>query len=114
MRGDSEAAGLALASIPPVAEAQPGDRAPAPGDLALVQAFTNSRWSLGRADVDRDQFETLEDLGRWLSARGLLEPGTSVTAAQRQRALDVRDGLQALAFANNGALVDSEPIERMN
>jgi predicted RNA-binding Zn ribbon-like protein len=31
-----------------------------------------------------------------------------------QRALDVRDGLQALAFVNNGGSVDPEPVERMN
>lgn len=113
IRRGSEAT-LALASVRLVSDPQPGDRSPAPGALGLVQAFMNSRWDLGCPDLNRDQFETAEGLARWLSARGLLEAGTSLTAAQRQRALDVRDGLQALAFVNNGSAVDSEPVVRLN
>lgn len=112
-RSGSEAS-LALATVHPVSDPQPGDRSPAPDALGLVQAFMNSRWDLGGPDLNRDQFETAKAVARWLSARGLLEDGTPVTAAQRQRALEVRDGLQALAFVNNGAAVDLERVACMN
>ncbi len=105
---------LALASVSPAAEQQPGGRPPAPGDLALVQAFMNSRWDLGRLGPDRDQFQSRDALARWFTSRGLLEAGTSVTATQRQRSLDVRDGLQALALVNNGATADFDLIARLN
>jgi predicted RNA-binding Zn ribbon-like protein len=91
---------------------QPGDRAPAPGDLALVQAFVNTFW-----DIDRDGAERLIDgsaLAAWFGGYGLLEPGTSLGEADLRRALDVRGGLRALLFANNGAAVDAAAIERLN
>jgi hypothetical protein len=36
----------APSSTPRHTERQPGERAPAPGDLGLVQAFVNTRWDL--------------------------------------------------------------------
>ena len=99
-------------STPRRVERQPGGRAPAPGDLGLVQSFVNTRW-----DLDSDQEEQLRgpsELAAWLAAHGLLAPGTKLTTADLRRALDVREGLRALLFANNGAAWDEEAIGRLN
>jgi predicted RNA-binding Zn ribbon-like protein len=81
---------------------QPGGRTPAPGELAVVQAFINSFFDL---EVNRgeDLFATPEGLGRWLAARGLVLEGTRLSARDRERALTVREGLRGLAGANNEA-----------
>jgi predicted RNA-binding Zn ribbon-like protein len=81
---------------------QPGGRAPAPGELALVQSFINSHHDL---EIDRgaDLFATPAVLAAWLAHRGLIA-GTdaSLTGADARRAVAVRESLRALARANNG------------
>jgi len=91
---------------------QPGDRPPAPGRLALVQSFLNSRWNLNRDH--EEQLRTPSALAGWLEERALVEPGTRLGKADLARALDVREGLRALLFVNNGAPPDEEAIERLN
>ena len=83
----------------------PGDRAPAPGGLALVQMLVNT--------VDRehgpDLFEDVAGLTDWLAARGLLDPGAGragVTAADLEPARELREALRSLMHANNGAPED--------
>jgi predicted RNA-binding Zn ribbon-like protein len=93
-------------------ELQPGDRRPAPGDLWLVQSFVNSRWDLER-DL-QDKFGDSERLARWLVERDLVPAGTRVSEADLRRALDARDGLQALLFANNGVEQEVEAVARMD
>jgi predicted RNA-binding Zn ribbon-like protein len=103
---------LTLGSITPRAERQPGNRAPAPGHLWLVQAFVNTFW-----DLDRNGDEQLVDaqaLAAWSVKRDLLEPGISLGQAELQRALDVREGLRAMLLANNGARPNQGAIERLN
>lgn len=93
-------------------ERQPGDRTPAPGDLGLVQSFVNTSW-----DLDHDGEEELRsprELAAWLSERRLLGADATLTTADLRRALDVREGLRALLFTNNGADLDEEAIERLN
>ena len=93
-------------------EAQPGDRPAAPGRLALVQSFLNSRWNL-----ERDHEEQLSSpvaLAGWLAERDLMEPRTKLSEADLARALDTREGLRALIFVNNGVPPDEQAIERLN
>jgi predicted RNA-binding Zn ribbon-like protein len=104
--------GLSLSSIEPAAERQPGGRAPAPGQLRLVQSFVNSRW-----DLDCDLEEQLANpaaLGRWLVAHRLLDSGARIGSAGLERTLEVREGLRDLLFVNNGAAADARAIERLN
>lgn len=103
---------LALHSVTVPAERQPGDRAPAPGDLGLVQAFVNSFWDLDRDGAE--QFASPLALGEWLVAHDLIEPGTRVSNADLRRVLDIREGLRALLFVNNGVTTDGSAIERLN
>jgi predicted RNA-binding Zn ribbon-like protein len=73
----------------------PGAREPAPGSLALVQAFVNT--------VDREHGPDLLDdvagLEHWLERRMLpaaVEPG------DLERARELREALRSLLLANNG------------
>jgi predicted RNA-binding Zn ribbon-like protein len=93
-------------------EPQPGDRQPAPGELWLVQSFVNSRWDLER-DL-QDKFADPRGLATWLVERDLVPAGTRVSEADHHRALDARDGLQALMFANNGAEFDRDSIAKLD
>jgi predicted RNA-binding Zn ribbon-like protein len=81
---------------------QPGGRPPAPGQLAIVQAFINSFFDL-ETERGADLFSTPERLAGWLAARGLLPAGTTLRARDRTRAVTVREGLRGLAAGNNDA-----------
>lgn len=79
---------------------QPGGRAPAPGELALVQAFINSHFSLGE-DWGEDRLATRAGLGAWLADHDLVPTeGAMPTSRDRARAVAVREGLRALAAIN--------------
>jgi predicted RNA-binding Zn ribbon-like protein len=98
--------------LTPPSERQAGGRLPAPGELALVQAFVNSRWDLDHELQDR--FGDPQGLGRWLVEHGLLESGARLGGADLGRARDVREGLRQLLFANNGHAADQEAVARLN
>jgi predicted RNA-binding Zn ribbon-like protein len=90
----------------------PGARRPAPAQLAVVQAFINSRWDLSSASKG-ETFSTAGRLTEWLRARGLIARGTRLTADDLGRSIAVREGLRALAFANNGRALDDAVIAGM-
>ncbi len=79
---------------------QPGGRDPAPGELALVQAFINTHFSLGD-DWGQDRLATPAGVRAWLAGQGLGAPGgTTPTRDERARLIAVREGLRTLAAAN--------------
>jgi predicted RNA-binding Zn ribbon-like protein len=86
---------------------QPGARAPAPGELALIQAFLNSHYDLER-EHGADLFASRAALTQWLTRRRLLPPGGTVTQSELQRVRTVREGLRTLARANG------EPGQRIS
>jgi predicted RNA-binding Zn ribbon-like protein len=72
---------------------QPAGRAPAPGRLGLVQAFTNSFWDL---DADgADAWAQLTGYRAWLDERGFA--GARASATDRERALALRGAIRSLA-----------------
>jgi predicted RNA-binding Zn ribbon-like protein len=81
---------------------QPGGRPPAPGSLALVQAYINSFFDL-EAEWGADLFATPDRLESWLAERGLLPAETTLRLRDRIRAIAVREGLRGLAAGNNDA-----------
>ena len=105
-------AALSTGSLKAPIERQTGGRFPAPGQLALVQAFVNSRWDRDRGY--RDRFADPQSLGRWLVEHQLLEPGARLGWAALRRAIDVRAGLGELLFANNGHPPDQGAVARLN
>ena len=71
---------------------EPGGRAPAPGELALVQAFLNS------ADLEEgiEQFDTPVNLSHWLADHDLLESNLPLTSHDLSRVIAVREALRDL------------------
>jgi predicted RNA-binding Zn ribbon-like protein len=91
--------------------AEPGDRDPAPGPaLHLLQDFVNTNDIEGGTDA----LATPERLHSWLVDRRQALPGEMVTEEQRQRSVDVREGLRALGRANNGEPEDRDQIAALN
>jgi predicted RNA-binding Zn ribbon-like protein len=76
--------------------AQPGGRAPAPGELALVQAFVNSHYDLV-VDHGADLLATPAAVRRWLCEHGLIGPSTEVDTAEAARVVAAREALRAHA-----------------
>src|SRR4051795_7379446 len=78
-----------------VRAAEPGDRAPAPGPLRLVQRFVNTVDLEGGPELLPDA-AALRD---WLAADGLLDAHARVSAAGHARALALREALRRLPAA---------------
>ena len=89
---------------------EPGGRAPAPGDLRLVQAFLNT------VDLEDgpDRLATPEGFRRWLATHELPGGDRDVGADDLRRAVAVREALRILAASNNGAAVDPAAIALLN
>src|SRR4051812_38738776 len=77
---------------------------PAPGSLALVQDFVNTRNYFRGGDLLRDT----EEATARLAERGLLGEGERVGEAERRRLVTFREALRGLLSANNG-VVGAEP-----
>jgi predicted RNA-binding Zn ribbon-like protein len=81
----------------------------APGRLGLIQDFVNTR----ELDPVRDALTTAEDLTGWLGARGLLREGRAGEPELRL-ALEVREALRRLLFANNGGVARGADVDLLN
>ena len=83
---------------------QPGGRVPAPGELALVQAFINSHYDL-ELEHGADLLATPARLAAWMRRRELLgrSEADSLGVGDLRRAVAVREALRAIAMANGGA-----------
>jgi predicted RNA-binding Zn ribbon-like protein len=77
---------------------EPGDRAPAPGPLRLVQRFVNTN----DLETGPDLLPDAPALAAWLAASGILEPGAPVTAADHARAIELREAIRELVSAHAG------------
>lgn len=70
----------------------------APGDLAMVQAFVNTKDQLN----DREDFQTSGQLRNWFVDQGLLASSHRVDERDLRQALAVREALRALLLTNSG------------
>jgi predicted RNA-binding Zn ribbon-like protein len=93
-------------------ELQPGGRRPAPGGMALLQSFLNTPWNLGEPDKG-ELLGSPDQLDEWLRSRDLLDGRPRLTQADLDRVLAVREGLRALAFANNGQSLEERAVDAM-
>ncbi len=74
---------------------------PAPGSLAVVQGFVNTR------NIMRG-YDLLEDAGGaagWLVERGLLDGDVGLTEEERLRLVEFREGLRRILLGHNGGPV---------
>jgi predicted RNA-binding Zn ribbon-like protein len=82
---------------------QPGGRPPAPGRLALVQAFVNTHYDL-ELDHGAELLKTPAALAGWLRDRDLIAGRAIAVADDLRHALDTREALRRLAaVAGDGA-----------
>lgn len=91
---------------------QPGGRQQAPGELALVQAFVNSHYDI-EVKGGGELLANPAMLRDWLAARGLIDRRERLSNRDVDRAVVVREGLRALAFANNDEALDRGAVDAM-
>jgi predicted RNA-binding Zn ribbon-like protein len=72
----------------------------------------NTRWDL-MTGHNPETLVSVEALRDWLRARGLIAGSRPLTGHDLDRALAVREGLRALAFANNDHTLDQGAIDAM-
>ena len=89
---------------------EPGGRAPAPGELAVVQAFINS---LDR-EGGEEKFSNPGVLMSWAVENRLLAGSARLTRRDLLEARRVREALRDLLEANSGRRVSPEAIEILN
>lgn len=88
----------------------PGNRAPAPGPLRVVQRFVNS----ADRENGQEELENAAALQRLLEEIDALERGAAaLTEADLRRALEVREALRELLLANNGGRVGVEALRTL-
>jgi predicted RNA-binding Zn ribbon-like protein len=86
---------------------QPPDR------LELVERFVNSL-HMHENREDEEHFTSPDALRAWLAERDLISADEEVSEGDLRRALDVREGLRALALANNGEELDQAAVESLD
>src|SRR5918992_1222157 len=89
---------------------EPGDRAPAPGPLRLVQVFVNTNDFEGGPEL----LHSPAALREWLAEAGLLAPGEPVTDEDHARAIELREAIRELASAHAGLPHDPAAAEVVN
>lgn len=89
-----------------LADTDPGlGSKPAPGELAYIQAFVNTR----NVEEVSDAVQTPDELHGWLMAVGLLPArAPMLSAADHARAVALREALRELLLANAGAAMDPD------
>jgi predicted RNA-binding Zn ribbon-like protein len=95
-----------------LAAPQPGGRRPAPRRLATAQAFLNTFYNLA-VDHGGEVLTNPMALSNWLADRGLLGAGIRLRSHDLDRALNIREGLRAMAYANNGCVLDTDAVAAM-
>ena len=80
-----------------------GGLKPAPGSLATVQEFVNSKNVMRGSD----EFADAGEASAWLVARGLKED-EGLSEADRRRLVDFREALRVILVARNGEAVEEE------
>jgi predicted RNA-binding Zn ribbon-like protein len=93
---------------------QPGGRAPAPGELALVQAFINTHYDL-EYEHGAELLGAPGALQRWLRRHRLLDPhGDPLGLGELHRALAVRELLRELAQRNGRSRSPRFPLAELD
>jgi predicted RNA-binding Zn ribbon-like protein len=84
-----------------------------PHQLELVERFVNSL-HMHEHREDEEDLTSPEALRDWLAERDLIGADEEVSEGDLRRAIDVREGLRALALANNGEELDRAAVESLD
>jgi predicted RNA-binding Zn ribbon-like protein len=82
-----------------------------PPGAQVIEDFVNTN-ELDEADGEK--LREPEALSEWLGKRDLLPAGASVTRADLESAVAVREALRSLLLANNGAPLDPHAVTTLN
>lgn len=80
---------------------------PAPGELAVVQAFVNTV----NMESGVDKLATPKSLASWLVRRGLTGSKAVVSDEEHRRALDFREALRAVLEAHSGGELGEKDLK---
>jgi predicted RNA-binding Zn ribbon-like protein len=89
---------------------EPGDRAPAPGSLRLVQLFVNTN----DLETGPDLLPDATALRAWFAEHGLLDPAEPVDEAGHARAIELREAIRELVSAHAGLPHDAAAADVVN
>ncbi len=87
----------------------PGDRAPAPGSLRLVQALVNTL----NAESGQDLLASADDAARWIAAAGLLPAGSPLGGAQQRALVELREAIRQVLSTHTHHAQDAEAASRL-
>ncbi len=90
---------------------QPGGRKPAPGGLALVQAFINTHYDL-EVVHGAEVLDSSGAVAQWLVSRGVVQARPRIRKRDVEPLLVVRESLRSLAQANSNG--DPASLARLN
>jgi predicted RNA-binding Zn ribbon-like protein len=93
---------------------QPAGREPAPGRLALLQAFVNTYWNRLDGSGGVEHLVSPADLRSFLAEHDALAPPARVTRAELEQARAVREALRQLAAHNNGAPLPPDALPTLD
>jgi predicted RNA-binding Zn ribbon-like protein len=93
----------------PTAGRDPGNRAPAPGSLRLVQALVNTL----NAESGKDLLASADDAARWVAAAGLLPAGSPVSGAEQRALVELREAIRQVLGTHTDRAVDAETASRL-
>jgi predicted RNA-binding Zn ribbon-like protein len=89
---------------------EPGDRAPAPGPLRLVQLFVNTN----DLETGPDLLPDAPALRAWMTDRGVLDAREPVTDEDHARAIELREAIRELVSAHAGLPHDPKAADIVN
>jgi len=91
---------------------QPGGRKPAPGTFAVLQAFLNTHYDLA-GERGGEILCSADALRDWLAARRLIDSQKRLDDPDLARVVAVREGLRALALANNNQQLNTRAVQAL-
>jgi len=89
---------------------EPGDRAPAPGALRLVQRFVNTN----DLETGPDLLPDAGTLRAWLVEAGVLDPAVELNADGHRRAIALREAIRELVAGHAGLPHDPDAMRIVN
>ena len=89
---------------------EPGDRAPAPGPLRLVQRFVNTN----DLETGPDLLPDAGTLRAWLVEAGVLDPAVELNADGHRRAIALREAIRELVAGHAGLPHDPDAMRIVN
>jgi predicted RNA-binding Zn ribbon-like protein len=93
----------------PTAGRDPGDRAPAPGSLRVIQALVNT----SAVEFDRELLGSTAAAANWLATAGLLPPQAQLAEPERRALIELREAIRDVLAAHTAGRPDPAAASRL-